>query len=135
MRNWKPAFLAAYSEGMTMRAAAAVAGIARQSVNYQIDKDAKFAEDFRIAAKNSADRLEEEARRRAYTGLRRKKFHQGVPIIDGETGKQYEEMEYSDTLLIFLMKGRNPEVFGDRIDHTSGGKPVAFTLNIGKNAD
>lgn len=38
-------------------------------------------------------------------GLTRKKFTgAGEPVINPDTGEQYAELEYSDTLLIFLLK-------------------------------
>ena len=46
----------------------------------------------------------------------RLKFSEGNPIqVDG---KLYEDREYSDTrdtLLMFLLRARHPEVFGDKV--------------------
>lgn len=78
---------------------------------------------------SAADLLEEEARRRAYDGVRRLKFDRGkmitipmedldgAPILD-ENSKPimvpYVEHEYSDTLMMFLLKGARPERYRDR---------------------
>lgn len=62
----------------------------------------------RLAATN----LEDEALRRAKDGLRRLKFGKdGLPLNDPETNKPYTEYEYSDTLLMFLLKGLLPEKY------------------------
>ena len=73
-----------------------------------------FKEAFQKAKKQALRYLEEEARRRAVEGIRRKKFYKGEPIIDPKTGQQYEEIEYSDKLLMFLMKNLIPDVYGDK---------------------
>ena len=100
----------------------------------------KADEDFRRAwdeaLEQAADHLEAEARRRALDGLLQKKFTKdGDPIIDPETGEQYVERVYSDTLLIFLLKGARPEKYRDRqqLEHTGpGGEPLpaAAVVNV-----
>lgn len=59
---------------------------------------------FEEAQQEAADNLEREAIRRAVEGVQVRKFHP-------KTGKQYYENHYSDTLLIFLMKGARPEKY------------------------
>ena len=96
--------------------------------------------------------MEEEARRRAVEGVAKLKFHQGqlihIPVVDAdgqpvlaENGepkqKPYVEHEYSDTLLIFLLKGARPKKFRENMDVTSGDKPLTFnpiTMDGGKEA-
>ncbi|MCH8830439.1 MAG: hypothetical protein IID45_12760, partial [Planctomycetes bacterium] len=74
---------------------------------------------------------EAEARRRAIDGVVKLKFHNGqlikIPLVqDGkpvcdEAGAvvmvPYTEHAYSDVLLIFLMKGAQPEKYRERFDH------------------
>jgi hypothetical protein len=56
--------------------------------------------------------LEDEAVRRAVDGVRKPIFYKGKPIrICGEI---VYETEYSDTLLIQLLKAYYPEKFGDK---------------------
>ena len=56
--------------------------------------------------------LEDEAVRRAVDGVRKPIFYKGKPIrICGEI---VYETEYSDALLIQLLKAYNPEKFGDK---------------------
>ena len=58
------------------------------------------------ARKIGAQGLEDEAIRRAYSGTLKPVFHQGVKVATVR--------EFSDTLLIFLLKGSQPEKFKDR---------------------
>jgi hypothetical protein len=77
--------------------------------------------------------------RRASEGVTKPVFHGGKRAIDvvqnpdgsikrDESGKPIgipaAVREYSDTLLIFLLKGRNPAVFGDRLkqEHSGPGR-------------
>ena len=42
-------------------------------------------------------------------GVRRLKFNKtGVPFVDPETGEAYEERHYSDNLLMFRLKRKDP---------------------------
>lgn len=66
--------------------------------------------------------LELEARRRACEGVERKKFHQGEPVIDPVTGKHYVEREYSDILLICLLKAHRPKKYRERFEQQHTGK-------------
>jgi hypothetical protein len=84
--------------------------------------------------------------RRAHEGVTKPIFHGGKRAIDvvqnpdgsikrDETGKPIgipaAVREYSDTLLIFLLKGRNPAVFGDRLkqEHSgSEGQPIPVII-------
>ena len=50
--------------------------------------------------------LEDEAKRRAYEGVKK-------PVYQGGKRVGYVQ-EYSDTLLIFLLKGTNKAKYGDR---------------------
>jgi hypothetical protein len=85
-------------------------------------------EAFRVAAESAmeeaSDRLEQEARRRAETGVLEPVFHGGKKV--GSIRR------YSDTLLIFLLKGARPEKFRDRMEHSGpgGGPLVAPTLSV-----
>lgn len=121
-KDWKSAVIEGVANGLTVKDAAARAGISRTNVYIASDKDDEFAAAMRRAHDEGADQLEAEARRRAVEGVTRKKFDKGVPIIDPQTGEQYIEREYSDTLLIFLLKGRRPDIFGERVKHEHTGK-------------
>lgn len=132
--RWAKGFLASLAQSGNVRLACEAASIDRSTVYDLRDSDTSFAADWETALDESADRLEQEARRRAETGLRRLKFHNGNPIMvqaldeggiplmdmDGKPVMvPYIEHEYSDTLMIFLLKGIRPEKYRDRyeVDH------------------
>jgi hypothetical protein len=135
--RWAKGFLAALAESGNVRLSCEAAGIQRWTAYNLRDADETFAADWESALEESADLLEKEARRRAYEGLRRVKFDRGLPIMvpvvgdDGlvlrdKEGKPelvpYVEHEYSDTLMIFLLKGARPEKYRERADVRHSGK-------------
>jgi len=130
LRNTQLRFLAAYAESGNISAASRTTGISRESHYRWLEED-DYPLAFQYANDIAVDALEEEARRRAHKGLQRQKFHQGMPIMTecepndpqghevewrGEMTwvKPYIEHEYSDTLLIFLLKAKRPDVFRDK---------------------
>lgn len=101
----KRAFLAAYAECGTIVHAAELAGVSRRSHDNWIASDPVYAAAFRDAGEQAIQRLEQEARRRAIEGIEK-------PVYQG--GKQVGvAREYSDTLLIFLLKAARPHVYRD----------------------
>jgi hypothetical protein len=105
----KKAFLAAMAETGNISAAAKIAGIDRHS-HYdwlKDDPDGSYAEAYETARIESIESLEKEARRRALTGYLK-------PVYQG--GKKVGTIrEFSDTLLIFLLKGAKPETYRDNV--------------------
>lgn len=127
--HWKPRFLAALADTGVVREAAAAARIDVSTAYAHRDKDEQFAADWQAALDQAADLLEKEAWRRAAEGLRRKKFTKdGDPVIDPETGEQYFEREYSDTLLIFLLKGMRPQKYRENRHITGDGTAAPTTV-------
>lgn len=98
------AFLAAFAEIGTIRKAAEAAQTSRTQ-HWEWLKNPVYAEAFLEAGENAADLLEAEARRRAIEGTDEPVFFQGEQC--GQIRK------FSDTLLIFLLKGRRKEVFNN----------------------
>ncbi len=86
------AFLEAYITCGTITHAALVAKIGRQTHYDWLKKDPDYLEAFNEAQEAAGDALIAEARRRA--------------------------LEYSDTLLIFLLKGAFPEKYREHYHHT-----------------
>lgn len=109
----KGAFLAAYAECGTVTQAAKAADISRVSHYNWLKEDAEYVKAFAQAHQEACDKLEAEARRRAIEGWDEPVFYEG-----GECGTK---RKYSDTLLIFLMKGNNPTKFGDKMEQTHKG--------------
>lgn len=101
------AFLAAYAEVGNVTAAARMAKVSRQA-HYNWLGDPEYADKFAAASEEAVDSLEAEARRRAVQG-------NVEPVFQG--GKQVGEIrKFSDTLLIFLLKGARPERYRERYD-------------------
>lgn len=68
------------------------------------------------AEKKAADFLEETAWKRATDGTEKPVWYKGEQVGT--------ELEYSDTLLIFLLKGNKPEKFKERTETEHSGKVV-----------
>ena len=93
-------FLDVLAGGGSVTLASATAGIGRQRVYEWRQDDANFATEWDVAIEAGTDVLEDEARRRAVEGVEEPVFFQGNTV--GHVRR------YSDTLLIFLLKGRRP---------------------------
>ncbi len=108
----KRAFLAAYAEVGNVSEAARVSGVHRLRHYEWLHADERYAEVFEQAHEIACDHLEAEARRRATQGWREPVFYQGQEVGSVQ--------RYSDTLLIFLLKGARPDKFRDNatIRHT-----------------
>lgn len=131
------AFLAALRESGNITRSAAAVGIDRGQHYDWLETDPTYPERAEEAFAAAADRLEEEARRRACDGLVRYKFRKdGEPLRHPETGEPYFELEYSDPLLICLLKAAKPTKYRDRKEVSGpGGGPVEFTLDIAGGDD
>lgn len=114
--EWGPAFISALAETGHNDRACEAAGIDRSNVYRRRQSDPDFAKVYQEALAISAVSLEAEAVRRAREGLRRMKFNAktGEAYIDPETGKPYIEHEYSDTLLLSLLKRHFPDLYKDK---------------------
>jgi hypothetical protein len=94
----------------TVSHAAKAAGIGRRTVYDWLERDAEFRQAFADAEQEAFDTLEREAVRRAAEGVEE-------PVYAG--GKKVGSIrKYSDTLLIFLLKGARPSKFRERVDVT-----------------
>lgn len=100
-KNWKPVFLRELAKTACVLYSAVKAGVARMTVYDARVADEAFKEAWDAAVELANDLLLVEGRRRAYEGVLR-------PIYQG--GKLRGKVkDYSDTLLIFFIKARNPE--------------------------
>lgn len=120
-------FLDQLAETGNVLATAELLNLDRRAL-YRLRKDdPEFAAAWDEAIEQSADALEVEARRRALDGWDEPVFYQGI-----ETGLV---RKYSDTLLIFLLKGARPEKYRDRQQLEHVGKdgealPAAAVVNV-----
>lgn len=116
---WTDAFFAALREHGLLGRAASEAGVDRVTVWHRRKNDEAFDQAVKDAIEHAADKLEQEARRRALEGTEKGVWHQGVQVGT--------ERVYSDALLALLLKGRRKDVFADRTELTgANGGPVAM---------
>ena len=106
-------FLEALSELCNVSRACKVVGVARRTVYQWRENDPDFDQEFVRARRVGAEALEDEAVRRAHEGVEKRVFYKGE-LVD-------TVREYSDTLLIFLLKGAKPEVYKDRVANELSG--------------
>lgn len=90
------------------------------------ENDDAFSKEWEDALERSCDSLEQEATRRARDGVVKRKF---TPVVDN-TYDEYEEREYSDTLLIFLLKAHRPKKFRDNTINVSSESQQAKSITI-----
>lgn len=114
----KQRFLAHLRETGNVTLSARAIGLPNRTIYDHRLSDPAFKAEWEAAIDEAIDVLEEEARRRAFAGVTRKKFHLGNPVRDPQTGQQYVEQEYSDVLLIFLLKAHRPEKYRERVEHS-----------------
>ncbi len=117
------AFLAAYSETGNISQAAVMAKVARSRHYCWYEKNENYRKAFDEATEIAADRLEQEAWRRAVEGVSEPVFYQGKKV--GTVQK------YSNTLLIFLLKGAKPEKYKEKSAFEitgKGGGPIAADI-------
>ena len=120
----KAAFLKAFPEIGTLTGTAKTLGFAIRSHYLWMERDEEYAAAFQEAKLAAAERLELEATRRAVDGVDEPVWYKGEKV-----GHQ---KKYSDTLLIFLLKGAMPEKYKERFEHstTEDGMHVKVDLNL-----
>lgn len=110
---WREVFLATFAERANVSAACRVAGVARNTVYEERRADPAFAKLFKTARAEAVERLEEEAWRRAHDGVEKPVYQQGSLVGHIQ--------EYSDTMLIFLLKANKPKKYRDNVKHEHAG--------------
>jgi hypothetical protein len=146
--EWREPFLEALRQYGVVTYAAEQAGVTRPETYKARERNAEFAAEWDAAMEEATDRLEKEAQRRAVEGVRRLKFAYGAPImvplldeegipVKDEKGEvvmvPYIEREYSDTLLIFLLKGNRPQKYRENVDVTSGGEKITINVKLSED--
>lgn len=126
---WEPAFLAALAETGVVRDACEAAGIGRRTAYHLRERDPEFAAKWDEALEDAADLLETEAVRRARHGVKKPVVYKGQlcgtwvdrdgNVVDqtapGARMVPLAVTEYSDTLLIFLLKGIRPGKYRENL--------------------
>lgn len=108
--KWWDPFLKALSKSGNVLVACRSANVIRRTAYKHRDRFPSFRKRWEDALEDSTDILEAEARRRAASGVDKPIYYKGERV---DTIK-----EYSDTLLIFLLKAHRPEKFRDNFDVT-----------------
>lgn len=114
-------FLEVVAGGGTVKDGAAKIGVSRQALYQARDNDEGFRKSWEMAYEDGTEVLEKEAHRRAVEGVEKPVYVKGE-IVD-------TVYEYSDTLLIFLLKARNPKKYRENVKHELSGpndKPIAI---------
>lgn len=117
-------FLAVYRKLGNISAAARRARVARSEHYRWLRETPDYGAQFEDAREEAIERLEEEAHRRAYAGVLKPLMYRG------RVAKLVRE--YSDVLLIFLLKAARPEKYRDNyhVEHAGeGGGPVRATID------
>ena len=117
-------FIAELAKGASPTAAAVVAGIGRRTAFDWRRDDEVFAQRWAEAVDQGVDLLEDEARRRAAEGCLRPVF-QGGELVG-------HIREFSDTLMVLMLKGRRPATYNTERHEHSGkdGKPIAHKVEV-----
>lgn len=110
-KDWRPAFLAAFEETAMVTEAAKIAGVGRATVYEERQRNEEFAVAWADVEERAVESMESEAYRRAVKGVDKPVFHAGEQV---GTVK-----DYSDTLLIFMLKARRPETYREvhKVEH------------------
>ena len=112
--EWREIFLAELARVGIVGAACKKAGIGRSTAYKTYKDDPAFASAWDLALDDAADSMESEAIRRGTEGVDKPVYQQGVEVGTIR--------EYSDTLLIFMLKAVRPEKFRDRSEVKRTGK-------------
>jgi len=108
----KHAFLADFALWANITSACQVAGIHRNTYYSWLERDPAFALGLKQADAAATERLEREAYRRAVVGspYKRTSYWKGEPVGTDE------KIEYSDQLLMLLLRARRPETYREKVD-------------------
>jgi hypothetical protein len=107
VRDWRPAFLHHLGAWGNVSRAAKKAKIARKTAYAAREKDPQFKSEWDDALKTACDGMEEEARRRAVEGSKKPIYFNGKVVGHAR--------DYSDVLLIFLLKAHHPEKYRENM--------------------
>lgn len=104
---WMIPFLERLSQGSTVTDACKAAKISRATVYRYRDADPEFDAAWSEVHEASTEQMEAEAFRRAVRGVQKPVYHLGKRVGSIR--------EFSDTLLIFLLKARRPDTYRERV--------------------
>ncbi len=119
----KQKFLDALAAGASVRSATAAIGARPDEPYHWREEDVDFALRWRHAEEAGTDLIEDEAYRRAVKGVE-KPVYRGGEVVG-------HVADYSDTMLMFLLKARRPERYGTKAGDTNlDAEALAKRLNL-----
>jgi hypothetical protein len=143
--EWSPsprtlAFLAAIRVYPSITLAARAAKVSRESHYRRLGREPAYRAAFEEAYRQGIDALEDEAVRRAMRGVQRPILYHGSPVMvmvdpnDESKGmRNLFETEYSDTLLLALLKAKKPESYKERVEqNVTGSIDITTRLQRGR---
>jgi len=127
----KRAFIAAYRTTASVHAAGRAAKV-RPELHYQwLKSDAVYRLAWETVQDQAAQTLEDEAVRRAREGVKSMRIHQGLPVKHGR--KILYDVEYSDQLLLALLKRFRPALYRERTEtQVTGSLEIIDRLQAGR---
>ena len=115
------AFLAAYAHTGRITQAAKSAQVNWRNHYHWVKNDPVYAAAFQEAQSMAADFLEDEAIRRAKEGVLKPVYYKGEHVDN--------MLEFSDTLMVLLLKGAMPAKYRERYEHTGqDGGPMVLKV-------
>ena len=111
------AFIAAFRRVVSVGAAAAAARVTPDDHYGWVKRDAEYRKIWEQVQDEAAQALEDEAVRRAHEGVKRQVLYKGKPVRTGRGrhSKILYETEYSDQLLILLLRRYRPMLYRDTV--------------------
>jgi hypothetical protein len=106
--TWWAPFLGALGGSAVVLLACRTAGVSRATAYRHRARSERFARRWDDAIEDAVDLLEAEARRRAVAGVEKPVYYRGQVVGNVR--------EYSDTLLIFLLKALHPQKYRERFE-------------------
>ena len=95
--------------------------VTQSTIREWLQQDPQFRVDFQDARGVQTDLLEKEAVRRARDGVEEVVIYQGRVVMIADPDNPDEQIplkrrNYSDTMLMFLLKGQRREIYGDKVE-------------------
>jgi len=105
-------FLNDYCAWANISSACVAAGVSRDTYYRWVEHDERFAAAVKLAGEAATERLEREAWRRATEGTpyTRTSYYRGEPV-----GTDHK-IEYSDNLMLALLRARRPDLYREKVD-------------------
>ena len=116
-KGWQQRFISTLVACGNVSRAAVRAKVHRSTAYEEREKSAEFAAAWDDALAAALDLMEGEARRRAFEGTLRPVFYEGA--------KCGSVREYSDTLMIFLLKAHRPHLYRENTRVVHAGDPAS----------